>query len=65
MASKSMTSKDRILEVISQLPDDVSIDQAIDRLYLLEKVEQGLRQADEGDVISHEQFEGQILGDQP
>ncbi|MBI3469561.1 MAG: hypothetical protein HY000_41700 [Planctomycetes bacterium] len=59
-----MTNKDRILEVISQLPDDVSIDQAIDRLYLLEKIERGLREADEGDVMPHEEFERQILGDE-
>jgi hypothetical protein len=61
---ESLSDKNRILEVVSQLPDDVSISQAIDTLYLLEKVEQGSRQADEGDVMSHEEFERQILGDQ-
>ena len=57
-----MTSKDRILEVITHLPDDVSIDQAVERLYLLKKIEEGLRQADAGDVMSHEDFEREILG---
>ena len=41
-----MNSKDKILSVIKTLPDDVSVEEAIDRLYLLSKIEQGIREAD-------------------
>ena len=37
-----MTNKERILELIGRLPDDVSLDRAIDELSLLRKIEEGL-----------------------
>ncbi len=51
-----MTTKEKILTVIKSLDDDVSIDQAIDRLYLLRKIEIGIQQADAGKVIDHDEF---------
>lgn len=56
-----MSTKEKILEVILSLPDDVSIDEAIDRLYLLSKIERGIEQADAGDVTDHEEFMKEIL----
>jgi predicted transcriptional regulator len=50
-----MTNKQKILEVIDRLPDETSIDQAIDALCLLQGVELGLKQADEGKVIPHDE----------
>jgi hypothetical protein len=55
-----MTSKEKILFVINRLDDNVSIDQAIDRLNLLRKIEIGLQQADSGDVIEHDEFMKQL-----
>ncbi len=57
-----MNAKEKILQVIAQLPDDVSVDQAIEKLYLLGKIESGLRQADNGDVMDHDEFKQNILG---
>ena len=51
-----MTTKQKILSVIESLDDDASIDQAIDRLYLLQKIEIGIQQADAGDVMDHDEF---------
>ncbi len=51
-----MKTKDKILSVIKSLPEDISIDEAIDRLYLLWKIEQGLQQADRGEVVDHDEF---------
>jgi hypothetical protein len=48
-----MTNKEKLLDVIHRLPDDVSIDSAIDALCLIRKIEIGLRQSDAGNVISH------------
>jgi predicted transcriptional regulator len=58
-----MTNKQRILEVIERLPDDVSVERAIDELYFWEKVQEGLRQADAGELIPHEEIEREFLGD--
>ena len=50
-----METKQQILKVIEELPDDAGIEDALDRLYLLYKVERGLRQADRGEFISQEE----------
>ena len=50
-----MEIKQQILKLIEQLPDDASVEDAIDRLYLLYKIEKGLRQADRGELISQEE----------
>jgi hypothetical protein len=39
-------TKQQILKAIEELPDDAGVEDALDRLYLLYKVERGLRQAD-------------------
>jgi predicted transcriptional regulator len=51
-----MTSKQKILAVVNSLGDDVSLDDVIDRLYLLRKIELGIAQADAGDVVEHDEF---------
>jgi predicted transcriptional regulator len=43
-----------MLKVIEELPNDASVEDTLDRLYLLYKVEKGLRQADQGELISQE-----------
>jgi hypothetical protein len=55
-----MTTKEKILSVIETLGDDVSIEQAIDRLYLLHKIELGMRQADAGEGLEHDEFMKQL-----
>lgn len=50
-----MPTKDQMLKVISDLPDDASVDDAVERLYLLEKIERGIAQADAGQIVSHEE----------
>jgi hypothetical protein len=55
-----MNSKDKAIAVISSLRDDVTLDDVIDRLYLLRKIEMGLAQAEEGDMMGHEQFMAEL-----
>lgn len=50
-----METKQQILKAIGELPDDASVEDAIDRLYLLYKIDRGLRQADRGELISQEE----------
>ena len=56
-----MSTKEKILSVVQTLPDDVSIDEAIGKLYLLHKVEIGIEQAEKGEVCDHDEFMKQLL----
>ncbi len=47
--------KDQILKAIQDLPDDATVESAMERLYLLYKIEQGIEQADRGEVVSQEE----------
>ncbi len=58
-----MTTKEKILTVIESLDDDVSIEQAIDRLYLLRKIETGIQQADADEGVEHEEIMEQLAHD--
>jgi len=50
-----MLTREKVINTIKDLPDSFTIDELIDRLILIEKVEQGLEQSEEGKVISHEE----------
>ena len=50
-----MTTKQNILKAIEDLPEDAGVEEALERLYLLFKIETGLRQADRGELISQEE----------
>jgi predicted transcriptional regulator len=50
-----MTTKEQILHAISALPDEASIEDAMERLYLLYKVERGLAQADAGQTLTQDE----------
>ena len=55
-----MTNKEKAIGVIQSLNDDVSLDEVIDRLYLLRKIEIAERQADNDEVIEHGEFMRQL-----
>ncbi|PYV15893.1 MAG: hypothetical protein DMG21_13510 [Acidobacteria bacterium] len=50
-----MQAKQQKLKAIDDLPDDAEVEDALDRLYLLYKVERGLRQSDRGDLLSQQE----------
>ncbi|MEN8150945.1 MAG: hypothetical protein ABFS86_14075 [Planctomycetota bacterium] len=50
-----MTSKQKSMKALEELPDDAGIEDALERLYLLYKVENGIRQADAGQVVSQDE----------
>ena len=50
-----MTSKEKLLKMVQSLPDDASVEDAMERLLFLAKIEKGLEQADAGETISHDQ----------
>ena len=47
------TVKQKILQVVERLPDTATIEDAIERLCFLAKVEEGLRQSDAGETVPH------------
>ena len=49
------TAKDLLRETAEKLPADASVEEAMERLYFLSKIERGLQQADAGKTISHEE----------
>ncbi len=49
------TAKQKVLEVVQQLPADATVEDAMERLYFLAKVERGLAQADAGETVPHAQ----------
>lgn len=50
-----MGTKQQILKAMEDLPDDASVEDAIDRLYLLYKIDKGIRQADRGELLSQDE----------
>ena len=56
-----MTTKEQILQILEQLPDDATFDQAIEKLNLLRKIEIGLAQADRGEVVEHADIKRRLL----
>jgi predicted transcriptional regulator len=50
-----MTTKQMVLRSVRHLPEDASIEDAMERLLLLAKIEKGIQQADAGKTLSHDQ----------
>jgi len=48
-------TKQQILEAIQKLPDDATYGDAIERLHFLQAIERGLKQADAGQVVPHDE----------
>ena len=49
------TAKERILKALRELPADATIDDAIERLVFLARIEEGLAQLDSGEGSPHEE----------
>ncbi len=50
-----MDTKQQMLKAIEELPDDANVADALERLYLLYKIDRGIKQADAGELISQEE----------
>jgi predicted transcriptional regulator len=59
----SVTPKQLLREAVERLPDDATVEDAMERLYFLSKVARGLEAADRGDVVPHEEARRILLGD--
>jgi predicted transcriptional regulator len=49
-----MLTKEKLNKTINNLPDSFTIDELIDQLIFMQKVEEGYQQSEEGKVVSNE-----------
>jgi hypothetical protein len=52
--------KSNIIRVIQELPEDATVEDAMEHLYFLAKIERGLEQSD-GETISHDEIKAKFL----
>ena len=55
-----MLTKEKIHNTIDKLPDNVTIEEVIDQLILLDKIEQGLKDVKEGNVYSTDEVRDKL-----
>ena len=55
-----MLTKEKIKKAIDTLPDTFTIDELIDQIIFAEKVEEGIKQSDEGVIISNDDVKKMI-----
>ena len=49
------SAKQATLDLVDRLDDDVSFEEIIYELYVLEKIQRGMNDAEQGRVVSHEE----------
>ena len=55
-------TKAKVLELVQQLPSDATVEDAMERLYFLAKVERGLAEADAGETLPHAEAKRRLTG---
>ena len=55
------SAKQKVLEAIEKLPADATVEDAIEQLVLLAKIEQGLTQLDAGQGVEHSGAKRRLL----
>jgi predicted transcriptional regulator len=53
-------SRDRLFEALRELPPDATVDDAIERLVFLAKIEAGLAELDRGEGIPHNEVKQRL-----
>ena len=50
-----MIVKEQLVNAIKELPETATVEDAMERLFFIYKVEHGIEQADSGKTVSHEE----------
>lgn len=53
-------TKDKLIEVINKLPNKFSIDDLLEEILLIQKIENGLEQSEGGNVIPDEKLDQEL-----
>ena len=56
----SMLTKEKVKKTIDRLPDRFTVDQVVEELVVLDKIEKGLKEVEEGKVYSTQQVKDQL-----
>ena len=56
-----INEKRRAIDALRALPEDATIEDAIERLCFIAKIEEGLRQSDARQLLSHDEVTKQFL----
>lgn len=54
------TTRDRILEALQDLPADATIDDAIERLIFVAKIDAGIAELDSGNGVPHDEVKQRL-----
>ena len=55
MTTATVSTKDAVIEMIRRMPDDVDLEDIQYALYVRQKIERGLQQADAGLTVPHDE----------
>lgn len=55
------TAKEEVLEILNNVPDDATLEDIQYRIYVRQRIERGLEEVAQGNVIDHEEV-GRRLG---
>lgn len=55
-----MLTKDKVNKTVNRLPESFTIDELVEQLIFIEKVEEGLKQSEEDRVFSNEDVKSMI-----
>jgi len=58
----TLTVREEAEKLIRNLPDDATWDDLMYRIYVRQKIDQGIKDADEGRLVSQEEVERLFLG---
>ena len=56
-----MVTKEKLIEAIKKLPEGFTIEQVIEELVLLDKIEKGVEDIDQGKIYSSKEAEKRLL----
>ena len=49
------TQKENIIQMLKNLPEDISLEDIIEAIYVRQKIEKGLKDSNEGNLYTHEE----------
>jgi len=52
--------KEKVIEVTKELPNEFDLDELIEKLIFIDKVEKGLIQLDEGKTLPHDEVKNKV-----
>ena len=55
-----MTTKDKIISSIKNLPDSVTIDDILDQIMLVEKIDKGIQQSNNNQIVLDDDFDRRL-----